>query len=197
MKIAAASVLAAFAIIAPVQAQQPRADDVFGLQVGAPPSLPPCSVPDGSGGTRWDLSRPCLTDIDSENDRRLGDWRLSLPRGEEPEWFEDAYARKAPDGAVDSVLIRAVRGASDQAVMAALTKKYGKPSFLASRTAQNGFGAKFEATVAQWRRKSGAEVIYVGALDKAEYSVIRVLSKSESKREDDERKRTESKRREL
>ena len=197
MKRTALALFSVLALHGTPQAQQAGADEVFGLRVGAPPSLPSCAVPDGTGGTKWDLSRPCLTEIESENDRRLGDWRLSLPRGEEPEWLEEAYARRAPDGGVDSVLIRAVRGASDRAVMTALTKKYGKPTLLASRAAQNGFGARFEASVAQWRRKSGAEVVYVGALAPDEVGIVRVLSRAAAIREAEERKRTESKRREL
>jgi hypothetical protein len=144
-------------------AQQPaaaRADmKVFGIQMGAPLSLPECSKLKGIGmylGTQsqwcWEFSLGMPQSKTFTPTPSDGTLLIMFPASDPPSLVSTGpLMAEMRRGTVVEINFRTSGVKDGPDILKALTGKYGKPSSQETREVQNAFGAKFQALAATWR----------------------------------------------
>lgn len=162
---------------------------IAGLTLGDPPPFPECATEKmkPSGG-RKDLLRYSYHPLEQVCWERAGflNTRLGQPPGPEPEEVKAYVSTELPkglsryveivlvDGRVEEIRISTTGSASQRDVLAALTEKYGKPTYAALTPVQNLMGAQFESQDARWEFDD-MQVAFIG-LVKIDKGTIRVRS---------------------
>lgn len=143
-------------------------DSVFGIRLGQRSGLSLCP-------TDWS-ARPevCALSIDQFSPfYRIADYEISFQAKTVPSWVDGVYANSHDVRGVEIITIRIAKDQGSEAI-AALSKKYGKPTHQSSEILQNAFGATIRQHYVEWKLEQVvATVITAGGIDQRGHVTIR------------------------
>ena len=162
---------------APVLASEPTA--IFGIELGKPLTLPECSYQIGGGMKLYDTVQQAKCKEDQRPDRAIGvTWTpVNFPADQAPviaKWtYVNAYML---NGIVEGIEFPTAGVSSQYVVLTQLKQKFGAPSAVSTRSAQNAMGAAFSVIEAEWH--TGAiTVSFHGALDQFDKGRVEICDK--------------------
>jgi len=149
---------------------------VFGLQLGAPISLPECKIVPGLSIKAYavDQTAPCWESPIVLSGDVLPSTPIDFPAASAPLIVKNARIYALPiDGKVESIMFLTPGAGAQSLVMAELRKKFGPPSSETTSTVGNALGATFNAIDARWTI-AGAEVRYRGVADRIDSGEVTI-----------------------
>lgn len=149
----------------------PKSAELFGVILGAKPSVPDCGGLVFPSKMCWKHGVAPLRDILGIKPGEARDIQILF--GEKtPEFVQGlGFGATMIDGKIESVRILTTGLRVQFMVLAQLETKFGKPSGSRVERAQNGFGAVFEILHASWVL-GGTTVTFVGRTSEGDYGAI-------------------------
>lgn len=169
---ASEGILLAISMANAANAAAPKPIELFGVMLGAKPSVPDCGGLVMPTHMCWKQGATPLRDILGPKPGEVRD--ISVFFGEKtPDFVEQfGFSGKLIDGKIEGVAIL-TKGLQVQIrVFAQLSTKFGKPLGSRIEHAQNGFGAVYDIFRASWLL-GGTLITFVGREPDDDYGVIR------------------------
>lgn len=159
---------------------------ILGLELGAPLNLPECEfklvksyMPKNEGETYksykgYGETETCITDAKESIGYLEPVKRVYLAKKDMPDYlYSSGLDILESEGNLVEVSVITLGLEFQDAMLARLTEKYGKPSSISNKSVQNRMGASFAVVDATWKTK-GVLVRYEGVYDKLERGILTV-----------------------
>lgn len=153
---------------------------IFGIELGKPLSLPECSYQMGGSMKLYDtIAKVECQEVQRPDSAPGVTWsRVHFPPDRAPliaKWsYVNAYML---NGVVEGIEFPTAGVSSQEVVVAQLKQKFGAPSAISNRLAQNAMGATFTVIEAQWRTEMMI-VTFHGALDQFDKGKVEICQNS-------------------
>lgn len=169
---------------------------LFGLQVGAPVTVPMCAStipglrPTPKSGICWIPPKAAPATTKAPGD---AEGELIFSVQESPAYVSGMSAKlQIVDGSLEGVTFFTGGLAADILVMPALVAKFGEPSKVLPQVFRNRFGAAVDAPIRMWERDDGFSVVYSMTIGAATTGVVIMSTRKGTQAADARRQSRES-----